>query len=456
MKDNTSACKNDEINLFDVLKYILKYRRLIIGMTAAGLLVGIVFSVASFLQGEMSKQYVIKTSIAVTSQTADGLFTSQSINPNSTDIHLAEDMVDSVIFVIRSDRTLEKAVDELNLIGITAKDIYDNLKISQYNKTQIIELSLYWRNAEEGIRILEAINHVSPKVLVDILKIGDVRVVNDPTAKYLIGGSIKASTLAAATMAGFIMGLIIAICIMFLRPTLISSEDAENRLGLTMIGEIPKDRHYPAKGTVLPDRTAELSREVIDHFTSASHVLRKSMDKASARMIYITSAAEAEGKTSVAAGLGMQLAEQEKRVLLIDMNTVSPKLGGLFVPDVDSEHTLNAVCRGDIDLSEAVITVNGYLHILPLMQEESEVLMSRSTLSMLRDFADSYDYAIIDTASIGDSANILKLNEISDGAVFVIRYDDAPMSVISDALTRLKNTEIPVLGCVVNQTTKLS
>ena len=37
--------------------------------------------------------------------------------------------------------------------GISETDIYNNLVLTQYNETQIIEMSLYWRSAEEGVQI---------------------------------------------------------------------------------------------------------------------------------------------------------------------------------------------------------------------------------------------------------------------------------------------------------------
>ena len=73
------------------------------------------------------------------------------------DIHLAEDMTDSVIYVIKSDTTLNAAAEKLELIGVDADDIRPKLLLSQYEKTQIIEMTLIWDNADEGILILNAL-----------------------------------------------------------------------------------------------------------------------------------------------------------------------------------------------------------------------------------------------------------------------------------------------------------
>lgn len=182
-----------QLRMSDIAHAVRKHIVMIIIFTAAGLVLGSVLSVVAYMRGEMSKQYAIKTSIAVTSQNENGLFTAQTNNPNSTDIYLAEEMVDSVIYVLKSDKTLDSAVKRLDLLGITTRDIYNNLEMSQYKETQIIDITLYWRSAQEGVEILEAINSVAPEILTDTLKIGNVSVINAPTSRYLIGGSINAA-----------------------------------------------------------------------------------------------------------------------------------------------------------------------------------------------------------------------------------------------------------------------
>lgn len=96
-------------------------------LSVIGLAVGVLLGTAPYLRGEVRKQYLITTSIAVNSQNANDTFISDMQNPGFADIYLAEDVV---IYVIRSDRTLNTAAEKLNLTGVTAKDIHSNLKAS--------------------------------------------------------------------------------------------------------------------------------------------------------------------------------------------------------------------------------------------------------------------------------------------------------------------------------------
>ncbi|HJB29157.1 MAG TPA: hypothetical protein IAA06_10260, partial [Candidatus Blautia faecavium] len=131
--------KNDEIRFSDILYGIIKHRVLIIALTIAGLLVGVVLSGISFLRGEMNRQYIITSSFSINAQNESGLFTSGYDFPSHTDITMSEDLAETVSYVLKSDTMLEDIINSLGLLGITTRDIYNNLTLQQYEETQIIE-----------------------------------------------------------------------------------------------------------------------------------------------------------------------------------------------------------------------------------------------------------------------------------------------------------------------------
>lgn len=143
----TNNENNDVIYIGDVLHVLRLARGYILVLTVIGFLAGLAMSIVSYTLSEVKKDYYVTTSIAVTSTTEDGLFSTRSDTPNSTDIRLAEEMVDSVIYVIRGDKTLDAAINEIHLIGVTPADIRSNLSMKQYKQTQIIEMTLEWNVA---------------------------------------------------------------------------------------------------------------------------------------------------------------------------------------------------------------------------------------------------------------------------------------------------------------------
>lgn len=445
------------LRITDILHAIRKRALLIAVCTAIGLALGVVLSMVSYLRGEMSKQYTITCSISVTSQNENGLFTSQGSNPNSVDIYLAEEMVDAVIYVMKSDRMLNQVIQRLNILGVSTKDIANNLKMQQYNETQIVEITLYWRSAQEGVEILNALMDVAPAVLIDTLKIGGVLVVNEPSAKYLIGGSINASMWVYMTALGGMMGVGIAILELLLRPTLLNTKDAEDYLNLEILGEIPNsDSYFRKKHNLLVQDDNDVSPEIIDNYQSLAHIVRRNLKRYNHPCVYITSAGQNEGKSTVVAYLSVFLSELGMKVLAVDFDTRNPRLGGLFLNRVDFNHSLNALYRGEISQEEAVTNLTGNLDLLPAVLERKPLPIDEGMLSLMEGFREQYDVILMDTSPVGRVANTMSLNELADVAIFVLKFDGTDMENIRESLTRLNKTQIPIMGCVINRVRKLA
>lgn len=440
------------LRISDMLYAIRKRITLIVILAVIGLGVGILLGTVSYLRGEMSKQYLITTSIAVTSQNASGMFTSDMLNPNSTDIHLAEDMVDAVIYVIRSDRTLNEAVEKLNLIGVSAKDIYSNLKVNQYNSTQIVELNLYWRSAQEGISILTAINQVLPDILISTLKIGSVSVINEPRSKYIIGGSLNASIWFVMAMLGAMLGVGLAILEMLIRPTLLNTRDVERQLGLELLGEIPERKRYfrRKRNLILWEDEEENDPVVQDNFMAIAHILQWQFRNRKHASVAFTSASQNEGKTTIIAYLAVMLAGLGMRVLLLDLDTRNPRLGGLFLEKVDYSHSLNALYRGETDAQEAVTHLTGTLDILPTLLEGKPLPIDEAMCALIDSMKADYDLVLLDTAPVGQVAETMSLSQVLDAILLVVRFDGASMNQIRETLYRIEKSGRTVMGCIVN------
>lgn len=440
------------LRVSDLMFAIRKRLLLIVICTVAGLCLGIVMGLVSYLRGEMSKQYLITTSIAVTSQNANGMFTSDSKNPGSTDIHLAEDMVDAVIYVIRSDRTLNAAVERLNLIGVSVKDINNNLRVTQYNSTQIIELSLYWRSAQEGIAILNAINQVVPDILISTLKIGNASVINEPRSRYIIGGSLNASLWVFAAVLGCMMGVGVAVLELLLRPTLLSPRDVKDMLHLELLGAIPERKEFFRRKRNLLFWADDENNDpvVLDNYIAIAHIVQRSIKHLDNACMYLTSAAQNEGKTTVTAYLAVMLSGLGTRVLLLDLDTRNPRMGGLFLNKVDYNHSLNALYRGDIDMDEAVTHLTGTLDILPTVLENKPLPIDEAMCGLIRSLKMHYDLVLIDTAPVGQVAETMSLSPIVDAVMFVARFDGASIGQLREALYRIEKSGQPIMGCVLN------
>lgn len=438
------------IRVADVLYGIMKHRVLIIALTVAGLLIGVVLSGISYLRGEMSKEYIITSSFSVNTQTGTGLYTSGYDFPDYDDINMAKDLAESVSYVLKSDSMLNEVINSLGLLGVTTKDIADNLEFAPYNETQIIEATLYWRSSQEGADILSVINSRAPEILAETLGIGNVSVVNEPSARYIVGGSVNMVLWGYMAVLGLVLGIGLTLLELIMHPTLLNVQDMETVFGVEILCEIADDRAYFQNGHSLLVEGEKHSR-VEESFASAAHIIQnRYRKKEGPHIIYVTSALRGEGKTNVLANLAIQLSDLENHVLLVDFDMKNPNLKRLFLKNIDYSHSLNALYEGDILENEAVTALTGYLDILPTIYEKNAIPLDSNLFAVIRKLAVNYDYVLIDTSSVGITADPMSLNQIADAALFVARYDTATMREIADALERVEKSGVRVLGCVVN------
>ena len=442
---------NEEIRISDLLLTIAKRWKLIVVMALVGCGLGLILNSISFVQGEYTS-FEITTSIAVIPQTSTDVLASGADRITPDDYNLGEDMANAVIYVLYSDRVLEQAIQEARLISVEPKEVYDNLNITRIGETQILELTLWWMNQESGVELMNAILNVAREVLHETLRIGSVNTIDVPAAEFTPARNNYTKIWIITSLAGLGLGFAIVIGEFFMRPTLMDPKVVEDDLGTELLGVIPYDHAYFKRKTDLLTRESSVDSTVEQNFASAAYILcnRLGSGKKRSHCIYITSAEEREGKSTVAANLAIQMSDLEKKILLIDLNLENPSLGGMFLQNVDYSRTLNALYKGEATIQDAVVSLTGYLDLLPAVLERNAVNLDSALFDFIQKLSQNYEYVIIDTPALSQSSDMLRLNQVAEAVLFVIRYDAAPLPVIRDALDQLDKSGIRILGTVVS------
>lgn len=446
---------NVQLRVGDLLYAAFKRWKMILALGLLGFICGFALSGVSYLQGNYTN-YEISCSIAITSQSSTGAFTNNSSYLSTNDFHLAEDMVDAASFVMKSNRVLQAALDSTGLVSVSTKDVYQNLEVSRYNETQVLQLTLSWNNADAGIRLMNAILDASRTILPETLMVGSVAVIDAPEAKYMMGGGGYASLWIIFSLLGLMAGVGMAVLELLMRPTLVNLKDVEDVLGLETLGNVPKDDSYFQKNTQLLSEKHRSDAEAVQNFASAAYILTNRFGtKEQQHRFYVTSAEDGEGKSTVAANLALQLSDMEKRTLLLDLNTRAPSLGGMFLRSVDYSRTLNALYKGESAAQEAIVSLTGFLDLLPMVLEHNAVPLDGTLFELLEKIMEPYEYVVIDASSVGRSSDVLRLNKLANNVLFVVRYDATPLPALQDAIEKLDKSGVRVLGCVVNETQSL-
>ncbi|MGD0114747.1 MAG: CpsD/CapB family tyrosine-protein kinase [Dehalococcoidia bacterium] len=179
-------------------------------------------------------------------------------------------------------------------------------------------------------------------------------------------------------------------------------------------------------------------------------VAQRLLAEARAASVYVvTSAQPGEGKTLVAASLGVILAETAgKKVLLIDADVRNRSINQLFGLAVSPG--LGDCLRGQSTLQEAVSEVDK-LHVLPAGggDDSRRLLHSGSAKQLLTEVRKRYDLAIVDLPPLLSNDEAVALCDWSDGAIMVVRANSTGSLAVQQALETIDSRKL--VGVVLNQ-----
>jgi capsular exopolysaccharide synthesis family protein len=174
-------------------------------------------------------------------------------------------------------------------------------------------------------------------------------------------------------------------------------------------------------------------------------------DGASRQAIVVTSAVPEEGKTTTSINLALAFAEnRDRRTLLIDADLRRPSVTKYLVPAPTLG--LTEILSGETTLDHALIEIkSSHLTILPAgtpTPNPLDLLRSDYLASIVAELRRRFDRIVIDTPPTVPFTDAAVLNDVSDGALLVIRAGKTTGTLIDRACASLSHGTL--LGVVLN------
>lgn len=164
------------------------------------------------------------------------------------------------------------------------------------------------------------------------------------------------------------------------------------------------------------------------------------------RVITVTSAAPGEGKTSCAANLALAIAEDAPAgVLLLDATRQRAAIAGMFGAEdaapvrggTDDQHCYSVISVGETGL-----------HVGIAGQLGARGRLDRRTFwEIVGDLRTSFDYIVIDSSSVSESADADVACELADGVLLAVRAGSTRRATVSRVMEELHPS--PILGLVL-------
>ena len=260
-------------------------------------------------------------------------------------------------------------------------------------------------------------------------------------------------------LVGLFLGFVIAFFLEYLDQTIKTASDVERALRIPVLGLIPYERRAAWHGSDAHRRALALitSSAPDDPTSEAYRVLRTNVTFVSAeqralKVICITSAGPAEGKSTTAANLAITLAQQGSHALLVDADLRRPHVHRAF--NLVQEPGLTDVLIGASTAREAIRpnVIKG-LDILPggaLPPNPSELLGSEAMHRLLGELRGQYDTIIFDTPPALAVTDATVLGTSADAVILVIRVGETDEVAAQRAVEAFRRVQTRIAGAVLN------
>jgi len=179
------------------------------------------------------------------------------------------------------------------------------------------------------------------------------------------------------------------------------------------------------------------------------------MARKKGKIIGVVSAGGGVGKTTTVANLGVTIAKEfNKDILVLDGNISTANLGlhlGLVYPPV----TLHDVLKDKISIIQAIYVHESGLHVVPsslgLDMDVNPVYLGRK----IERLKDRYDLILIDSAP-GLSKEVLNVMKAVDGLLIMTTPDIASIVTSLKLIDLARKMKVSIIGLVLNMIRKKS
>ncbi len=187
---------------------------------------------------------------------------------------------------------------------------------------------------------------------------------------------------------------------------------------------------------------------------NVKHIIKHRHNK----LITLASPLKEEGKSLLSLCIASILARKGMKVLLADMDFMSPRLTKNM--GYDTHPGLIGYMSGDISLNELFIktrvegldfTSSGKVLKHPLLLYDNPLIKT-----YIKNAYRGYDVVLIDTPAILAVPEVLSLTELVDGIILVVKMGQTSRSALNNAVKKLGESKNKIRGAILNDIKKTS
>jgi capsular exopolysaccharide synthesis family protein len=256
--------------------------------------------------------------------------------------------------------------------------------------------------------------------------------------------------MAAAATSGVLFGLLLVYLFELASSTFRSGDDIRTSLGLPCFALIPRIKRRALGRLSIEDYAI---RKPLSPFAEQLRALRAGLwlRPSRPRIVAITAARPAEGKTAIALALGRQTAMNGERVIVLDCDLRQPTIGrlmhdgeqsGLFDWLAERATLADIIRKDEVTGMEYIVAGKPDANALGL-------LMSATMARLLQTLRQDYDFVLLDAPPAQAVTDARIVAGLADATLLCVRWRSTPRSTALNTLEMLEEAHANVVGAAL-------
>jgi capsular exopolysaccharide synthesis family protein len=367
--------------------------------------------------------------------------------------NLSQNIIDSYQSALADEKYLAQALDEQKK---AVNDIAE--KSIQYN--------ILKREVDTNKQLYEGLLTRMKEATVSAgLKSSNIRIVDTAQVPKAPIKPRVALNIVLSIILGTALGVGVAFLQEYLDNTLKTPDEVERLLRLPSLGMLPSyfsdgagkasERKLAAiklAGNEAMAPAVQTGRTAIEAYRSLRTSILLSANPVP-KVLLVTSAVPAEGKTTITVNLGATLASLGSKVVIVDCDMRKPYCHRST--GVENKPGFVRCLTGHVELADAILPVPGVPNLSvipcgPVPPNPAEVLSSPVTGELLNKLRSQFEYVLVDSPPLLSVSDSRILSTLTDAVVLVTRAYSTPFDIVRRARALLQGSGARILGVALN------
>ncbi|KAA8732070.1 polysaccharide biosynthesis tyrosine autokinase [Acinetobacter qingfengensis] len=382
------------------------------------------------------------------------LYLQQSIELETQKIQLEQKLAELASQYTEQHPMMQEINAQLGSISKKINELNGTLKRLPEVQRQYLQ---YYRDVEVKNQLYtNLLNTYQTMNVAKAGEIGNVRIVDTAVEPVKPIQPKKSQVLLLSIFLGGFIGILFALLRNIIRSGVRDSSQIETELDLPVYGAIPRSEYQPSKikkRKTLPVLAITHSDDMaVESLRSVRTTLLFTLAQAKNNVLMITSSAPNAGKSFISANLAALLAQNGKRILIMDLDLRRGYMHKYFKNN--NQQGLSDVLLKQLPVEQVISSTDQEnLDLLPRGEHPSnpsELLNSERFAQLMQQLQSQYDYIVLDTPPVLAVTDSMVLSKYSGVNLVIARYGQTPLKELELVKKRFENTGAQINGVILN------